>query len=194
MPGRLLASLAMLAIALAALVAVPAIALAGDPCFHSFDNRPAPSTGRTSQVLLADCVFTPTVNRVATGTTVTWRNASSQDHEVVGSNMTWGAHDKLLSPGDTIGWTFETAGTYGYSCMIHPGMTGVIVVGDPAAAAAAADDATVASEVESGASDDGTGNEGGGAMIAALAGAGGLALGLMLAGLVRRSRPEPPRA
>ncbi|HEX4897721.1 MAG TPA: plastocyanin/azurin family copper-binding protein [Candidatus Limnocylindrales bacterium] len=103
--------------------------------------------------------------------------------------MTWGAHEKLLQPGDTIGWTFETAGTYAYSCMIHPGMTGVIVVGDPAEAAAAGDVAA-ASEVDAvvAAADSG-GRTPAAAAVGILAGAGGLGLGLLLAGLLRRARP-----
>lgn len=187
MPRRLLASLVTLAVAMTALIAAPAVALAGDPCFHRFDNRPAPSSGATSQVVLGDCVFTPTVNRVPVGTTVTWTNASVQAHEIVGSNLTWGAHDKLLEPGDTIGWTFDTAGAYGYSCMIHPGMTGVVVVGEsttePAETAA-----TEARTVASTDSDtDGTATP----AIAAGAGIGGLALGLAVAVLLRR-RGETP--
>jgi plastocyanin len=188
MSRRLVAQLVTLAFTAAALVIAPAVALAGDPCFHEFDNRPAPSNGSTSQVMLGDCVFTPTVNRVAVGATVTWRNGSTQAHEVVGSNMTWGVHDKLLAPGDTIGWTFETAGTYAYSCMIHPGMSGVIVVGDPTEAAAAADVAAV-SEIDAAApaadSSGGTAT----AAVGIVAGAGGLGLGLLLAGLLRRTRP-----
>lgn len=170
-------------------LAIAPIALAGDPCFHEFDNRPAPSSGATSHVVLGDCVFTPTVNSVPVGTTVTWRNGSSQAHEVVGSNMTWGAHDKLLEPGDTIGWTFEVAGTYGYSCMIHPGMTGVVVVGDGSEAAAAAGDAATVRAVDAGTA-DGVTDGGGIAPPTVLAGVGGLAFGLLLgAGLLRRNRP-----
>jgi len=193
MSRRPLVQLATAALVLAALAVAPTVAIAGDPCFHRFDNRPAPSSGATSQVVLGDCVFTPTVNRVAVGTTVTWRNGSSQDHEVVGSNMTWGAHDKLLGPGDTIGWTFETAGTFAYSCMIHPGMTGVIVVGDPSEAAAAGDVAAVSDvdAVEAEAEAVAAAAESGGRTAAAVgiaAGAGGLGLGFLLAGLVRRRR------
>jgi plastocyanin len=190
MSRRLLALLATLILAVAALVIAPAVALAGDPCFHSFDNRPAPSTGRTSQVVLGDCVFTPTVNRVAVGTTVTWRNGSTQAHEVVGSNMTWGTHDKLLEPGDTIGWTFETAGTYAYACMIHPGMSGAIVVGDASEAAAAGEVAAV-SEVDAVDADAPAADSSGGssAAVGIVAGVGGLGLGFLLAGLLRRARP-----
>ena len=183
MSRRLISSIGAAGLLMAGLAIAP-IALAGDPCFHQFDNRPAPSTGGTSQVVLGDCVFTPTVNRVAVGTTVTWRNGSSQDHEVVGSNMTWGAHDKLLGPGDTIGWTFDAAGTYAYSCMIHPGMTGVVVVGEPEGSGPVAAAATDASEDPAA---DGTASP----VIAASAGVGGLALGLALAALLRR-RGETP--
>ena len=125
-------------VALGGALTAPTIVAGGDPCFHAFDNRPAPSTGATSQVVLGDCVFTPTVNSVPVGTTVTWRNGSGQSHEVVGSNLTWGKHDKLLGPGDTIGWTFEKAGVYAYSCMLHPGMTGTIIVGGVTSADAGA--------------------------------------------------------
>ncbi len=115
---------------------VPSVA-AGDPCFHQLDNRPALTTASTSLVSIADCAFVPTVTRVPVNTKVTWRNTSFQQHEVVGSNLTWGAHDKLLAKGETIAWSFAQPGIYAYSCMIHPGMTGVIVVGDVAAASAA---------------------------------------------------------
>jgi plastocyanin len=102
--------------------------LAGDPCFHSTD-RPATSAGATVAVAIGDCVFTPTVTTVPVGTLVEWTNRSFQAHEIVGSNLTWGKHDKLLEPGDSIGWTFDKPGVYAYACMLHPGMSGVVVVG-----------------------------------------------------------------
>lgn len=202
MSRRLLGLLVTLALATAAFAVAPAVALAGDPCFHEVDNRPAPSTGRTSQVVLGDCVFTPTVNSVPVGTTVTWRNAASQAHEVVGSNMTWGAHAKLLEPGDTIGWTFEKAGVYGYSCMIHPGMTGVIVVGDAAQAAAAGaaapangvdaatGDVDAAPDDANASTDDANGRGSAAAAVGVLAGGGGFALGLLAAMILRRREPS----
>jgi plastocyanin len=180
MSRRFVALFATAGLLAAAFALGPTVALAGDPCFHQFDNRPAPSTGATSQIALGDCVFTPTVSRVPAGTTVTWRNASSQEHEVVGSNMTWGAHDKLLSPGDTIGWTFEKDGVYAYSCMIHPGMSGVIVVGsggDTATAPLAVTD-TAAESGDAGASAP---------VVGLAAGVGGLAIGLFLGRILRRT-------
>jgi plastocyanin len=186
MSRRLVSILATAGLLATAVAVVPGVVLAGDPCFHEFDNRPAPSTGATSQIALGDCVFTPTVTQVDVGTTVTWRNASSQEHEVVGANMTWGAHDKLLTPGDTIGWTFDRAGLYGYSCMIHPGMTGIVVVGDTSAAEAQAPlPATVANASETEESGPSA------AVVGLAAGAGGLAIGLLLAGLRRREGAPP---
>ncbi|MEW5990588.1 MAG: plastocyanin/azurin family copper-binding protein [Chloroflexota bacterium] len=184
---RLVSLLGTAGLVWAALALLPAAVLAGDPCFHRFDNRPAPSSGATSQVALGDCVFTPTVTRVAVGATVTWSNTSFQTHEIVGSNMTWGTHDKLLQPDDSIGWTFPTAGVYGYSCMIHPGMTGVVVVGEsttePVETAATGARTVASTDPET----DGTATP----AIVAGAGIGGLALGLAVAALLRR-RGETP--
>ncbi len=145
---RLVPPMAALGLLLAAMSAAPA-ALAGDPCFHSSDNRPPSSTGVTSAISIADCTFGPTVAYAPVGAEIVWRNASSQPHEVVGANLEWGAHKKLLQPGDTIGWSFARAGVYGYSCMLHPGMTGAIVIGDGSATGAtgsAADAAGAGSE------------------------------------------------
>ena len=114
--------------------AAPPIVLAGDPCYHAFDNRPAPTTGSSSQVSLGDCVFAPTVTRVTTGTAVTFRNASSQPHQISGANLSWGSHETLLQPGESVEQTFDTPGIYPYSCQLHVGMTGAIVVGDGGAA------------------------------------------------------------
>ena len=172
--ARSLRILSALCLALAGLI-VPTVARAGDPCFHHMDNRPPTTSGVSSQIAIGDCAFIPTTTRVPLGTTVVWRNGSIQPHEVVGSNLTWGAHDKLLQPGDTIGWTFRQPGVYAYSCMIHPGMTGAIIVGDAAPAAAAGGSVTGSTN----SSVDG-GNTSGALAVGALAGAGSL---LAIAGL-----------
>lgn len=186
MSRRLAFLLMTLALAAAALVLAPA-ALAGDPCFHRMDNRPATTTGATTRVAIADCVFVPTVTVVPLGATVSWQNTSGQGHEVVGSNLEWGAHGKVLQPGDSIGWTFDKAGVYAYSCMIHPGMTGTIVVG-PTDVALASDVRTPATEAPA-ASDSG----GGSPIPVAVAGGAGLVLGALGAGLLlRRREPAQP--
>jgi len=107
---------------------------AGDPCLHDM-QRPAVSDGRTTVVKLDKCAFFPTVAHVPVGTEVQFLNADMVGHEVVGANLTWGHHDKILGTGDQLGVRFATAGIYPYACMIHPGMTGAIIVGDALSAA-----------------------------------------------------------
>ncbi|MDQ2966597.1 MAG: plastocyanin/azurin family copper-binding protein [Chloroflexota bacterium] len=181
MRRRLLLSL--LTVPLIALVgmATVSVTVAGDPCFHSTTNRPATTTGATTSVAIADCSFAPTVTVVPVGATVTWKNTSFQGHEVVGSNLEWGAHDKVLQSGDSIGWTFDKAGVYAYSCMLHPGMTGTIVVGPT--------DTVLASDVQAAPAQtaDGTPAAGGASPIpVAAAGGVGLLVGALGAGLLRR--------
>jgi plastocyanin len=178
-----------LGLLLAAMSAAPA-ALAGDPCFHSSDNRPPSSTGATTAVSIADCTFGPTVAYAPVGAQIVWRNASSQAHEVVGANLEWGAHEKLLEPGDTIGWSFQQAGVYAYSCMLHPGMTGAIVVGDGAATRDAAMGAAAGSNAAPTASAVGpsTGADGG-LVLAGLVGGVGLAAAIGVLVVVRSRQP-----
>ena len=163
-------------------LATASAASAGDPCFHATDNRPPATTGATTSVAIADCVFAPTVSVVPVGATVTWRNTSFQGHEVVGSNLEWGAHDKVLQQGDTIGWTFDKAGVYAYSCMLHPGMTGTIVVGGAAIA--------LASNVEPAPAAAAPSQTGVSPIPLAVAGGGGLLAGALGAGLLLRRREQ----
>jgi plastocyanin len=190
MSRRFALLLSMLGLLLAGLAAPPAT-LAGDPCFHS-TARPAPTTGSTVAIAIGDCVFAPTVTYVPVGSTVEWTNTSFQSHEVVGAHLTWGAHDKLLEKGDTIGWTFDKAGVYAYSCMLHPGMSGAIVVGDIAASTdsskpeAAAGAAATTSAPPPPTSENG-------AAIAPVAVVGGAALlaVIVVALGIRRRQPQP---
>jgi plastocyanin len=164
-------------------LAAASVTVAGDPCFHSATNRPATTTGATTSVAIADCSFGPTVAVVPVGATVTWKNTSFQGHEIVGSNLEWGAHDKVLIRGDSIGWTFDKAGIYAYSCMLHPGMTGTVVVGPT--------DIALASDVQSAPSQPATAPDGGSAVPVALAGGLGLLAGALGAGLLLRRREQP---
>jgi plastocyanin len=109
----------------------PAVVVAGDPCFRDMSRPPVTDDAATT-VAIGDCSFHPTIARAAVGAEISFENRSGQAHEVVGANLAWGAHGKLLEPGDQIGWTFDEPGVYPYTCMIHPGMTGAIVVGDAA--------------------------------------------------------------
>jgi plastocyanin len=193
----LILPLGALVTALAGATAVPAAA--GDPCFHS-PSRPPVTDDAATQVGIADCSFHPTIARVDVGAEVLFVNGSIQPHEVVGANLTWGAHDKLLQPGDSIGWSFDEPGVYPYSCMIHPGMTGAIVVGDGSSQASAAgigagSAAAGQGDVESATAGD---DESSGGTVEPLAVAAALVAGALVAGLlgamvaIRRTRAAAP--
>lgn len=130
---RVLTVLAGLGLLIGSLVFAAPVA-AGDPCLHDM-QRPSVSDGKSTVVKLDKCAFFPTVAHVPVGTEVQFLNADMVGHEVVGANLTWGHHNKILGTGDQLGVRFATAGIYPYACMIHPGMTGAIVVGDALSAA-----------------------------------------------------------
>jgi copper binding plastocyanin/azurin family protein len=67
---------------------------------------------------------------VEPGTDVTWTNRDAMTHVVVGVGDSWGDPGISLMQGDTVRYRFDQDGVYPYSCLIHPGMVGAIVVGD----------------------------------------------------------------
>ena len=77
-------------------------------------------------------VYIPAMLNIQVGDTVIWTNIDSEVHTVSSANVTSDGgvyfHETLL-PGETYSVTFDTPGTYFYSCMIKfHGMTGIIRV------------------------------------------------------------------
>ena len=108
----------------------PATAGGGGGCHdQSLVDEPA------DQVKMADLCFYPTVARVEPGAEVTWINGDHVEHMV--SGLGWGAPDEVDLNGLT-SFTFDEPGVFPYSCPIHPGMIGAVVVGDGVAGAAGA--------------------------------------------------------
>jgi plastocyanin len=64
--------------------------------------------------------------KIKTGTTVTWANSSDAAHTV--SSKTKGLFNKSLKVKGKATFTFKKAGTYTYTCHIHPYMHGTVVV------------------------------------------------------------------
>jgi plastocyanin len=117
------------AVALVAVVGLPAgPASAGGGCH----TRGTEGSGVT--VELVNACMTPTVLRTAVGSTVTFVNRDSFAHNVNGHAF----FENLPAEGDAATLRFTEAGIYAFSCSLHPGMTGAVVVGDAAAAAPAA--------------------------------------------------------
>ncbi len=72
---------------------------------------------------------------VAPGTTVTWVNAGSNDHDVLSIDGGFGVDKLSFGPGQTYSHVFDTPGEYPYYCELHgiptAGMIGVVVVEAP---------------------------------------------------------------
>ena len=179
---RLRTLLAIGGLAGLALVLSPAAVVAGDPCYHGYTIPPTTSEATTT-VNLEPCAFVPTAARVAPGTTVTFTNVSEMPHLVTGANASWGDRDAEIAPGASRSVTFDRAGIYPFSCALHRGMTGVIVVGDGGLSDAAAAVSTSTTGVDQ-------------AVVLAMSGLGGLAaLGWVLVLLQRkRTRPQDTQA
>jgi plastocyanin len=175
--------------------AVAPAAVAGDPCYHGFDV-PARTEEAATQIKVAPCAFAPTVAHVAVGATVTFFNGPDFTHLITGANAEWGSKDVEVQPGTQTSYTFKKAGIYPYSCALHRGMSGAIVVGDvstPAAAAPAAD-ANTSSAASSGSESRTAGAQGPAIGQLLAAGVGGIVLGGLVALGVLRSRTRRHQA
>jgi plastocyanin len=87
--------------------------------------------GSTASVSMKNIAFDPKTLTINKGTTVTWTNDDSVNHDVTkkgGPGPDFSSGNGNLAGGDTYKQTFNTPGTIDYVCTIHPGMTGKIVV------------------------------------------------------------------
>ncbi|WP_255486582.1 cupredoxin domain-containing protein [Candidatus Nitrosotenuis sp. DW1] len=78
-----------------------------------------------------DECFMPSSVTITTGNTVTWTNDDTAAHTVTsGIDVTPdGVFDSSLLPaGKTFSFKFESSGEYPYYCMVHPWMTGKVIV------------------------------------------------------------------
>ena len=81
------------------------------------------------------CSFEPTVARVPVGTNVRFLNTAQIQHAVSGRGNTWGSAD-VMAPGAEFQHRFAVAGIFPYTCPLHPGMVGAVIVGGEQEAAA----------------------------------------------------------
>jgi plastocyanin len=99
----------------------PARAWGGSGCLEGTTQ----GTGTTIRIV--DACFTPTILHIRPGHVVTWVNSDPFVHNITANG--WG-HYGDLDPGVRFSATFERGGLYPFACTYHPGMSGVIVVGD----------------------------------------------------------------
>ena len=79
-----------------------------------------------TEVNIDNFAFTPKELTVKAGTTIVFRNRDDIPHSVIGSTGEF--HSKALDTDDSFSFTFAKAGTYAYSCGLHPRMQGKITV------------------------------------------------------------------
>jgi plastocyanin len=136
-------SLALLPIILVLGWAAAGVAMAGGGCHANVD--PIPSEASVTTVKIDGCTYAPTITRVPVGAEVRFINASGQTHDVTGRKFEWGSGE--LASGKSYTRAFGTAGLYPFSCSLHPGMAGVVVVGSPVAEVAHPADAPDAADI-----------------------------------------------
>ena len=90
-------------------------------------ERPANPDAVGDAVSMTGYCFAPLVLRVQPGTKVTFRNNDEAVHQVNG--LAWGSSG-IISKDALSEQKFDQPGLYPYACILHPGMVGVIVVGD----------------------------------------------------------------
>lgn len=98
------------------------------------------SRGAGTSVEIKGCKFAPVVLFAPVGATVTWTNRENHPpHNIHG--LGWGmSAGATINNGNETRATFDEPGIYPYQCSLHPGMNGVVVVGDGQVAAPAPDE------------------------------------------------------
>ena len=127
MNGRVQRTLLLSAVFLAATPLAPAEA--GGGC-HSAGSELTETVAATAVEMKGNC-FHPAVLAVAEGATVRFTNNDEVNHVVVGTR--WALPGEIR-PGQAAEHRFLARGTFPYSCYLHPGMNGVVLVSEPAPA------------------------------------------------------------
>ncbi|MFB6119875.1 MAG: plastocyanin/azurin family copper-binding protein [Halobacteriaceae archaeon] len=89
------------------------------------------------RVELENTSFNPIRKAVAVGETVEWVNRDSLPHDVTSARFhdsaaDWSFETDTFLKGETVTYTFESAGVYEYYCSVHgeSAMCGAVLVGD----------------------------------------------------------------
>jgi plastocyanin len=77
--------------------------------------------------LVNPIVFSPSTVDISAGGTVTF-HFSTLAHTVVFADQTGAPADIAATSNDDVDRTFSQAGTFNFECIIHPGMSGTVIV------------------------------------------------------------------
>ena len=96
-------------------------------------HPPAVTTeGSGLAVSIKNCSYGPSILHLPLGGTVTWKNDDYLPHAVNGTGFDATDPYTSINPGMSVSHQFNIAGIYPYMCYVHPGMAGIVVVGDVA--------------------------------------------------------------
>ena len=123
------------------------VAIAPEAFAATVTNAPGSSTPGCEDT--AEGCFIPSPVTIDIGETVTWENNDTAAHTATGGSAADGPSgvfdSSLIMAGSSFSHTFDSVGTYDYFCMVHPWMSGTVIVEDAAAAEAAAAEAAAES-------------------------------------------------
>jgi plastocyanin len=88
-------------------------------------NTPQPAA---TEVKIDNFSFTPVTLPVTAGTMVTWTSRDEIPHTVGSADDPKAFKSKVMDTDEKFSFTFTKAGTYTYSCSVHPKMTGTVMV------------------------------------------------------------------
>ena len=129
----------------------------GDEDGHNHDDGDDDETGQEAtgdlpaeslEVIIDDDDedgFNPGTIEIEVGQSITFVNDDDEPHTATSIDWDTG----VIEPGESASVTFDEAGTFPYSCQIHPVMTGVVIVHDPEGTPAATPEASPVASPES---------------------------------------------
>jgi len=91
---------------------------------------PASAADPDALVHISNFAFSPRNATIQVGQTVQWDNQDFVMHTATADDDSWDSG--TLGPGATFSYTFTTAGSFPYRCLVHGTMHGRVVVLDPA--------------------------------------------------------------
>jgi len=126
-------SLLLLAVVAGIVATIPA-AFAAEVEVNNAPGSSVPGCEETNEC------FIPSPVNIAIGDTVTWVNDDTAAHTTTSGSVDTGGPDgnwdsSLVMVGQSFSNTFDEAGEYPYFCMVHPWMTGMVIVGEAMAEA-----------------------------------------------------------
>ncbi|MBI4232639.1 cupredoxin family copper-binding protein [Candidatus Peregrinibacteria bacterium] len=107
------------------LLTLTVIAGCNSPSENTQETQSA-TTSEPGTITISNFEFSLSTIEVTLGSKVTWTNQDQAPHSIVSQDGTLSSPN--LKQGESFDFTFDSAGTYDYSCGIHPSMKGQVIV------------------------------------------------------------------